>query len=146
MAESSYYITLAYSAGTWTPSALKEGTAASGGTALTIPWVENANSGTGDTTSKNLKTAAIAAFLSLVNDFVTNTPSNRYSINIVNDGSGTFTPASKRDATAASGGTALTIPWVENANSGTADTTSQNLKTAFIAAFLACVNDYATNA
>ena len=43
--------------------------------------------------------------------------SSTYSITLTNNGSGLLTPSVIRNGTAASGGTAVTIPWVEsNAN------------------------------
>lgn len=41
-----------------------------------------------------------------------------YHIDLSNDGAGNFTPTARRGGTASSGGTALTLPWVENNNSG----------------------------
>lgn len=45
--------------------------------------------------------------------------SSTYVITLTNNGSGTFTPTVIRNpSVAASGGTAITIPWVENNNAG----------------------------
>ena len=62
--------------------------------------------------------------------------------------SGNFSPVSRvsvaNNLTMGSGGTALTIPWVENTNSGSADTSSSRLVTAIRAAAVAILNDFAT--
>lgn len=66
-----------------------------------------------------------------------------YSIALVNDGVGNLTPTARRNPTQASGGTALTIPWVQNTNAGTADTSSLLPGVAIQAAMRAIVNDIA---
>ena len=125
---SSYQITLALSGGNWTPTTRRGGTPASGGTAVTIPLVENSNSGTADTTSKFIGAAFEAAIRALVNDRAANgNPSNRYDIDLA-DSSGNFDPTLRRDGTAASGGTTIgsLIPYVENSNTGTGDSSSKS--------------------
>lgn len=94
--------------GVFTPVARRGGTAAAGGTALTIPSGE-LFAGTTATSTKLLGLAIDAAFRACINDLVSN-PASSYYINVVDDGLGNFTPAAKRDATASSGGTALTLP------------------------------------
>lgn len=144
MAESTYHINLAVSSGDWTPDVRRAGDAATGGSTLTVPWVENANSGTGDTTSKKLGIAALAALRACLNDRAANgDPSTNYTIQLANDGSGNYDPTVRKDATPAANGTALTIPWVENSNSGSGDTTSKNPATACLAALRAAENDRA---
>lgn len=64
-----------------------------------------------------------------------------YSIALVNDGTGVFTPTARRNPTQASGGTALTIPQVENNNTGVAGTTTLLPGVAIQAALRAIVND-----
>ena len=71
-----YSLNFTLAAGAYTPAAKASAagnlTMSSGGTALTIPWVENANSGTGDTTSTRLSTAVQAGLRSMLNDLAKN--------------------------------------------------------------------------
>ena len=71
-----YNIGLAVSAGTWTPTLLKSAagniTAASGGSAVTLPWVENTNAGSANTTTKQVYTAVIACLAGIMNDRAAN--------------------------------------------------------------------------
>lgn len=130
---SSYSITLANNGSdVWTPSARRAGTASSGGTSLTLPWVENTNAGT-NTTSKTFNASHEAAFRAVLSNFAAGNPGVPFHIEIVDNGSGVFTPSARYNGTAASGGTALTMPWIENTNAGT-NTTTKDLKTAFRAA------------
>lgn len=105
---SSYYITAANDGvGNFTPTVRRGGTAASAGTALTIPSGELFPG----TSTKLLGLAIDSAFRAAINDFANaGTNSNSYSINIVDDGTGNFTPTARRNAVVASGGTLLTIP------------------------------------
>ena len=127
----------------FTPTARRAGTPASGGTVLTLPWVEN-NNGGANTTSKLAQAAFWAAFTAVVNDFSTNTAFTAYQITVADDGNGVFTPTARKNGTPSSGGTLLTIPWVTN-NNGGANTTTNLLKSALWAAFTAAINDRSTN-
>ena len=73
-------------------------------------------------------------------------PSSFY-ISLTNDGSGNFTPTAARGGTAPSGGTALTIPWVESNASGNSSgpgvTTTLLPGVAIQAALRAIVDDIA---
>lgn len=66
-----FNVALTYNAGVWTPvvrvSTANDLTMGSGATAVTIPWVENSHSGSGDTTSLNLKTAVMASAAAMYN-------------------------------------------------------------------------------
>ena len=48
--------------------------------------------------------------------------SSTYSITLTNNGSGLLTPSVIRNGTAASGGTAVSIPWVESNAAGSGST------------------------
>jgi hypothetical protein len=141
----SYYITLTNNgAGVYTPVARRNGTAASGGTSITLPWVENELNGA-NTSSKLIGTAIWAGWNALVNDLSTNPDLNaNYSVNIEWNGSDSWTPTVRRNATVASGGTALTLPWVENEMAG-ANTTTKLIPAAMNAVRDAIVNDRSTN-
>ena len=67
-----------------------------------------------------------------------------YYLNIVNDGTGIFTPTVRRGGTASSSGTALTIPTGE-LFAGTTATTTKLLGLAVDACFRAAINDYVSN-
>lgn len=67
-----------------------------------------------------------------------------YYLNIVNDGSGVFTPAVRRGGTASSGGTALTIPSGELFAGSTA-TATKLLGLAIDASFRAVINNLVDN-
>lgn len=71
-----YNASFAVSSSTWTPVVIKSAsgniTAASGGSAVTIPWVANSHSGSGDTTTKDLKLAVMASMAAMVNDLAAN--------------------------------------------------------------------------
>lgn len=62
---------------------------------------------------------------------------------------GTWTPvvrvSTANDLTMGSGATAVSLPWVENSHSGSADTTSLNLKTAVMACSAAMYNRLAAS-
>lgn len=142
---SSYYLTLTNDGtGIFTPVVRRGGTAASGGTALTIPASELfAGSSTAATTTKLLGLAVDAPFRAFINDFVSN-PTASYSINIVDDGTGVFTPTARRAATVASGGTTITPPASEFfAGSATAATTTKLAGLAVGALKRALLNDRA---
>lgn len=125
----------------WTPAAKRAATVSSGGTALTLPWVENTNGGA-NTTTKTFNASHEAAFRAVLADFAAGQPGASYHIEISDNGSGVFTPSARRNGVAASSGTALTIPWVENTNAG-ANTTTKDLKTALRAAQRAILADRA---
>lgn len=119
---SSYYVNLTNDgAGVLTPVVRRAGTASSGGTALTLPTGE-LFAGTTQTSTKLIGLAFDAAARAVLNDFVSN-PTATYYINVVDDGSGNFTPAARRGGTASSGGTALTLPNGELFAGATATTT-----------------------
>lgn len=71
-----YNIALTLGSGDWTPvlrkSAANNLTMGSGGSTVTIPWVENAHSGSGDTVSKRPYTAVMASLAALMNDRAAN--------------------------------------------------------------------------
>ncbi len=133
----------------WTPTARRGGTAASGGTAITLPWVTS--TGNGANTSSNLISAALmAAYRGVVNNISTSGtdafPS--FYINIADDGNAVFSPTAQRNGTASSGGTSITIPWVTSAGGGAGSaglTKSRDWKVAFEAAMRAVLNDRSTN-
>ena len=66
-----FNVALTYNAGVWTPvvrvSTANDLTMGSGATVVTIPWVENSHSGSGDTTTLNLKTAFAASMAAAFN-------------------------------------------------------------------------------
>lgn len=66
-----------------------------------------------------------------------------YFISATDDGSGNFSVAAQRGGTAPSGGTALTIPHVENNDSSPAVTTTKLLSVAIQCALRAAMNDRA---
>lgn len=109
-------------AGLFTPAARRAGTASSGGTALTIPTSE-LFAGTAQTTTKLIGLAFDASFRAVLNDLVSN-PTASYYVNVVDDGSGIFTPTARRGGTASSGGTAITPPNSE-LFAGTTQTTTK---------------------
>jgi hypothetical protein len=133
----------------WTPAARRTGTASSAGTSLTIPWVTS--TGNGANTSSNLLSAAFeAAYRAIVNSMSTTGVSDfpSFYVNLVDDGTGVFTPAARRGGTASSAGTALTIPWVESAGGGAGSaglTKSALFSASFMAAIRAVLNDRSTN-
>lgn len=67
-----------------------------------------------------------------------------YSFNLVNNGSGVFTPAVRRAGTASSGGTSLTLPTSE-LFAGTTQTTTKLIGLAIDACFRAVINDFVSN-
>lgn len=140
---SSYYLNIANDGtGIFTPAAQRGGTASSAGTALTLPYGE-LFAGTTATSTKLIGLAIDAAFRAVINDLVTY-PTSSYYINIVDDGSGNFTPTARRGGTAASGGTALTLPKGELfAGSSTAATTTKLSGLAVGALKRAILNDRA---
>jgi hypothetical protein len=141
----SYFISLTNNgSGVFTPVVRRNGTAASGGSAITIPWVENKMSGA-NTSSKLIGTALWAGFTAVVNDRANNPLTNvNYSINLSWNGTDSWSPAALKSATLASGGTVLTIPWVENEMNG-ANTNSALISAAFQACRDAIVNDRSNN-
>lgn len=66
-----------------------------------------------------------------------------YYLSLTDDGNGNFSVAAQRGGTAPSGGTALTIPHVENNNASPASTTTKVLAVAVEAAKRAALNDRA---
>jgi len=140
---SSYYLNILNDgAGVLTPAVRRGGTASSGGTSLTIPTGE-LFAGTTATSTKLIGLAIDAAFRAVVNNFVTYPTANFY-INIVDDGSGNFTPTCRRDGTASSGGTAISLPAGELfVGSSTAATTTKLTGLAVGALKRAVLNDRA---
>lgn len=111
-------------AGVWTPTVRRGGTPASGGTTVTLPPIENTLNGA-STSSKLLGTAIWQAFNGMFNNIST-TPANNnqpFYLTIADDGSQNYTPTVRFGGTPASGGTLLTLPWIENELNG-ANTTS----------------------
>lgn len=72
-------------------------------------------------------------------------PNSSYSIYAANDGSGNFTPTARRNPTAASGGTTLTLPTGE-LFAGTTQTTTKLLYLAIDAAKRRILDDYTQTA
>lgn len=110
--------------GTFTPAVLRNPTAASGGTTITIPWVMNELDGA--STSTPLIGTAIWAGFNAVFNTLSDTEASRTAslyINILDDGAQNFSVNARYGGTAASGGTSLTIPWAMNTLNG-ASTTS----------------------
>jgi hypothetical protein len=107
----SYYLNITNDGtGLVTPVIRRGGTAASGGTALTLPAGELfSGSSTAATSTRLLGLAIDAAFRAMLNNMVS-FPGSSYYINIVDDGVGNFTPSARRDGTASSGGTVLSTP------------------------------------
>ena len=140
---SSYFLNLTNDGtGIFTPVVRRGGTASSGGTALTIPSSE-LFAGTTATTTKLLGLAVDAPFRAFINDLVSN-PTASYYINIVDDGTGVFTPTVRRSGTASSGGTAITPPNSEFfVGSSTAATTTKLTGLAVGALKRALLNDRA---
>lgn len=68
-----------------------------------------------------------------------------YNITITDDGSGNFTPVARRGGTAASGGTALTIPVSENSDGSFGSGATKLMGKAVMAALAACQNDRSVN-
>lgn len=66
-----------------------------------------------------------------------------YYASLTDDGSGNFSVALQRGGSAPSGGTAITIPFVENNNQSPASTTTKILSVGFQAALRAALNDRA---
>ena len=140
---SSYFLNITNDgAGVLTPAAFRGGTASSGGTTVTIPTGE-LFAGTTQTTTKLLGLAIDASFRAFVNSFVSN-PTQNFYINVVDDGNGVFTPTVRYGGTAASGGTALSLPKGELfAGSSTAATTTKLTGLAVGALKRAILNDRA---
>jgi hypothetical protein len=128
----SFHINLANNgSGVFTPTVIRNGTAASGGTTVPINWVDNNLNGN-NTNTKLLGTAVWMAFNAMFNN-ISQTPANNNSawyITIADDGSQNYTPTVRFGGTPASGGTTLTLPWVVNNLNG-ASTTS-DLKSALL--------------
>lgn len=145
---SSYFINIVNDgAGVLTPTAYRGGTASSGGTTVSLPAGELfAGSATAATSTKLLGLAIDAAFRAVINSYVSN-PTQSYYINIVDDGATpqpNFTPTVRFGGTAASGGTALTLPKGELfAGSSTAATTTKLTGLAVGALKRAILNDRA---
>ena len=72
-------------------------------------------------------------------------PNSSYSIYAANDGSGNFTPTARRNPTAASGGTTLTLPASE-LFAGTTQTSTKLLYLAIDAAKRRILDDYTQTA
>ncbi len=112
-------------AGVITPAVLRSpSSAGSGGTALTFPWVENTLNGSSTVTTL-IGNAIWTLFNGMFNALSTTPASNTQSffLNIIDDGAQNYTISGNYGGTAASGGTALTIPWVENTLNGASTTT-----------------------
>lgn len=110
--------------GIYTPSVRRNPTIASGGTAVTIPWVENTMNSV-STATNFLASALWAPFTAMFNAIAANSALGllTWDINISDDGAQLYTPDVRYSGTAATGGTALTVPWAENTLNG-ASTTS----------------------
>lgn len=109
MPNSSYSIYVANDgSGVFTPTARRNPTAASGGTVLTIP-TDELFTGSAQTTTQLLYLAIDACKRRILNDYTSN-PTASYSIDVVNNGSDLYTPTARRNPTAPSGGTVLTLP------------------------------------
>jgi hypothetical protein len=111
--------------GVITPAVLRNpSSAATGGTTVTIPWVENTLNGA-NTSSKVIMSAIWAGFNAMFST-LSSTEASRtqdFFINILDDGSQNYSVNVRYGGTLASGGTTLTIPWVMNTLNG-ASTTS----------------------
>ena len=159
---SSYNIYLSNDgAGNYTPTALRNpGTVASSGTAISIPWTMNNNSGVSTgagTVTTLLPGVAIQAGLRAIVNYaagpttagVVNTTGSQvttgsYNLYLSNDGAGNFTPTVLLNpGTVASGGTTVTIPFVENNNASPAATTTKLIGVGLQAALRAIVDDIA---
>lgn len=101
----SYFATITNAAGEYTPVVRRAGTAASGGTVLALPSGELFPG----TSTKLLGLAFDAAKRRALN-YRSTTGNATFNINIVDDGSGNFTPELRVGGTAASGGTVLALP------------------------------------
>lgn len=66
-----------------------------------------------------------------------------YYVSFIDDGSGNFNVSAQRGGTAPSGGTALTIPHVENNGQSPASKTTKLIGVASQVAARACLNDRA---
>jgi hypothetical protein len=145
---SSYYINITNDgAGILTPVVRRGGTAATGGTAVSLPAGELfAGSSTAATSTKLIGLAIDAAFRALINNYVSY-PTASYYINIVDGGESpqpNFTPTVYRGGTASSSGTVLTLPSGELfAGSSTAATTTKLTGLAVGALKRAILNDRA---
>lgn len=123
MANSSYSIYIANNgSGVFTPTARRNPTAASGGTTLTTPTGEFF-AGSTQTDTDLLYLAIDAGKRRVLNDY-TGQPTASYSIDVVNDGSDNYTLTTRRNPTAPSGGTVLTLPTDELFAGSTQTTTS----------------------
>lgn len=142
----SFYITLVNTSGNWSVIARRNGTAATGGTPLSIPWVQSSMSGTGDTNTQMLEVAIRAAQRAIVNDLsATGLGTQSYRINLVEGPVGVWTPAARRDGTAASGGTVLSIPWLANNHNAPPITEDRDINVALIAGARAVLNEQSVN-
>lgn len=154
---SSYNVALTNDgAGNYTPTVLRNASsAASGGTSITIPWTENNNASPASTKTLLPGVALQVALRAIANDIVGGTTAgtavtvsvvstNTYNVLLSNDGAGNFTTTVLRNpSSAASGGTSVTIPWVENNNNTSLPgaTKSLLLGVSLQAALRAIVND-----
>lgn len=142
----SFYITLTNTSGNWSVIARRNGTAASGGTALTIPWVENAHTGAGDTSTRLLDVACKVAIRAINNDLsATGLSGQSYRINLVEGPTGVWTPTARRDGTAATGGTVLNIPWVANNHGNPPIVEDRDIGVPAIAGVRAVLNEQSVN-
>lgn len=142
----SFSINLANSgAGVWTPTVRRAATAASGGTVVTLPPMENNLNGA-STETQLIGTAIWQSFNGMFNNIsVTEANVNQpFYINIIDDGSQNYSANVRFGGTAASAGTLLTIPWVENTLNG-ANTTSQLLSAILRVTTDAIVNSISTS-
>lgn len=117
--------------GILTPTVLRNPSAATGGTALTVPWLDNNLNGANTTT--NLLGNAIWGLFSAMFNALSATPASQtqsFFLNIIDDGAQNYSVSGNFGGSAATGGTTLTIPWVENTLNGAS--TSSNLESAIL--------------
>ena len=126
---SSYYLNIVNDgSNSFTPTVRRNGTASSGGTALTLPSTMSG-------ALKSLHDALAGARFAVLNDFVTNSDSNpSYYIDIVEDANGNKTATARRGGTASSGGTVLTL-------SPGVSTPTKSLHTAIMVCEFSALND-----
>lgn len=102
----SYNIDVVLSSGTWTPTIRRGGTAASGGTVVTLPKREFETLGATATGRPYLAFDICAR--AILNRRATSGTEESFSITLA-DSSGNFTPTLRVGATVASGGTVLAL-------------------------------------
>lgn len=117
--------------GILTPTVLRNPSASTGGTALTVPWLDNNLNGANTTT--NLLGNAIWGLFSAMFNALSATPASQtqsFFLNIIDDGAQNYSVSGNFGGSAATGGTTLTIPWVENTLNGAS--TSSSLESAIL--------------